>query len=100
MVYIRHYEGRARIVGRRLAGSRRERQPRRRAKSAALVVFVGTSFSVGVTEYILETALERHAVVYSIDPAGIEPDDRVRVIAAASEHALPAVADALAGRSE
>jgi len=63
-------------------------------------VFVGTSFSVGVTEYILETALERHAVVYSIDPAGIEPDDRVRVIAAASEHALPAVADALAGRSE
>jgi NAD-dependent deacetylase len=69
---------------------------RRSADLASLVVFVGTSFAVGVTEYVLQTALERNVAVYSLDPAGIEPDPRVRVIAAPAEQSLPGVAKALA----
>jgi len=67
----------------------------RATEAVSLVVFVGTSFAVGVTDFVLQTALDQGVPVYSIDPAGIEPDPRVRVIAAASEHALPALVTAL-----
>lgn len=38
--------------------------------TSALVIFIGTSLSVGVTQQIHEAALERSVPVFSIDPAG------------------------------
>jgi NAD-dependent deacetylase len=71
---------------------------RRGADTATLVIFVGTSFAVGITEYVLEAALERHAPVFSIDPGGLQPDPRVRVVRAASEEVLPAIVAALGAK--
>lgn len=41
------------------------------ADGADLILFVGTSFSVGVTELILRTGLEHGSRLFSIDPAGV-----------------------------
>ncbi len=38
------------------------------AAEAALVLFVGTSFSVGVTDLIVQAALQRSRPIFSIDP--------------------------------
>ncbi len=62
------------------------------AERAALVLFVGTSFSVGVTDLILSAAVERGAPVYSIDPSGLAVPG-VTTVAAPSETALPALVD-------
>jgi NAD-dependent deacetylase len=40
------------------------------AASATLVLFVGTSFSVGVTELVLTQARERSVPVFNVDPGG------------------------------
>lgn len=61
----------------------------RGAKLASAVVFVGTSFAVGVTDMILERALARGRPVFSIDPAGRSPHPKVGIIAAPAEQALP-----------
>lgn len=61
---------------------------------AGVVLFVGTSFSVGVTDNILSATLGR-APVWSIDPSGESPDRAVRVIAAKAEVVLPEVVAAL-----
>lgn len=42
------------------------------AKTAQLVVFVGTSLSVGVTQHIYESALARRVPTFSMDPAATE----------------------------
>jgi NAD-dependent protein deacetylase/lipoamidase len=65
------------------------------ARRATLVLFVGTSFSVGVTELVLEAARKTRARVYSIDPAGRAPDPSVHDVRAGAEVALPTVAAAL-----
>ncbi|MBL8623885.1 MAG: hypothetical protein JNK64_21440 [Myxococcales bacterium] len=70
----------------------------RAARDAALVIFVGTSFSVGVTDFVLTQAVRRARPVYSIDPGAVEPDPAVRVVAAPAEQALPALVAALAAR--
>jgi NAD-dependent deacetylase len=57
---------------------------------AEVVLFVGTSFSVGVTDNILSSCKWR-VPVWSIDPAGQAPDPRVRVLAGKAEEALPEV---------
>lgn len=68
----------------------------RAAKHAAVVIFVGTSFSVGVTDMILEGALARGAKVFSIDPAADRaPHRRVQAIAAPAEQVLPGLCAAL-----
>jgi NAD-dependent deacetylase len=68
----------------------------RAAKHAAVVIFVGTSFSVGVTDMILESALARGAVVFSIDPAADRaPHRRIKAIAAPAEQVLPGLCAAL-----
>lgn len=69
----------------------------RAAKHAHVVVFVGTSFSVGVTDMILESALARGAHVFSIDPAAVHalPHRRVQPITTPAELALPALVAAL-----
>lgn len=67
----------------------------RAAKQAELVVFVGTSFSVGVTEMILDRALARGAGLFSIDPVARMPHPRVEAITATAEDSLPALCRAL-----
>jgi NAD-dependent deacetylase len=64
------------------------------AASAKLVLFVGTSFAVGVTELVTTSARQRRAPIYSIDPAG-RPQPGVTLIAEPSEVALPALMVAL-----
>ncbi|MEM9069155.1 MAG: Sir2 family NAD-dependent protein deacetylase [Myxococcota bacterium] len=67
----------------------------RAAKKARAVLFAGTSFSVGVTAMVLETALRRGAEVLSVDPSGRSPHPRVRVIASPAEEAFPAMVQPL-----
>jgi len=67
----------------------------RAADRAAVVLFVGTSFSVGVTELVLDLGLARRIPIFSVDPAGIAPHPRVSPLAAPAEEALPALAAAL-----
>jgi len=59
------------------------------------VLFVGTSFSVGVTDLILRAALGRDVPVLSIDPAPALVPGLVSLQARAEE-LLPAVVQALA----
>jgi NAD-dependent deacetylase len=67
------------------------------AHRAALVLFVGTSFSVGVTALVLERALSRRLPTWSIDPGAIPPPHpRVRWLRAGSELLLPALVRDLA----
>lgn len=60
------------------------------ASSAALVIFAGTSFAVGITEIVLDAACGR-APVYSIDPTPRDAGRYVTEIAAAAEELLPAL---------
>ncbi|WP_163993539.1 SIR2 family NAD-dependent protein deacylase [Pyxidicoccus caerfyrddinensis] len=66
------------------------------AKRARLVVFIGTSFSVGVTERVSELGLKNGAQVISIDPSGVSPHPRIHVVAERAEVLLPRVVEALA----
>jgi NAD-dependent deacetylase len=63
----------------------------RHADSAELVVFVGTSFSVGVTDLVLDRALHRGARLFSIDPSGLAPHRRVTAIPEPAELLLPRI---------
>jgi NAD-dependent deacetylase len=60
-----------------------------------LALFVGTSFSVGITDLILNSALARRRPAFSIDPAGVAPHPAVRTITACSEQILPIIAERL-----
>ena len=71
----------------------------RRAKQAGVVIFVGTSFAVGVTEMILDRAVSRGALVFSIDPSGRKPRPAVKVVTERAEEALPGLVDAWASRT-
>jgi NAD-dependent deacetylase len=61
------------------------------AASAEAVLFVGTSFSVGVTDLVLHAALERGTPVVSIDPAASAPSSAVVSLRAPAEVILPAL---------
>ncbi len=70
------------------------------AAGAAVVLFVGTSFSVGITDLLVRTAWGSGAAAFAVDPA---PPPRatpgVRFVRAAAERLLPAVVESLgAGR--
>jgi len=60
------------------------------AATADAVLFIGTSFSVGVTDLILNAALERHRPVVSIDPACAAPSPEVIGLRSRAEEILPA----------
>lgn len=64
------------------------------AASSKLVLFVGTSFAVGVTELVTTAARQRRVPVFSIDPAG-RPQPGVTQIAEPSELVLPQLLAAL-----
>ena len=65
------------------------------AADSDAVLFVGTSFSVGVTDLILNAALERDVPVLSIDPALAAPMAPVVSLRVRAEEILPRVAEAL-----
>jgi NAD-dependent deacetylase len=59
---------------------------------AELVLFVGTSFSVGVTELVLQSSGYRGVPIYSIDPGAHEaPYSYVRLVREPAEVLLPAL---------
>ena len=64
----------------------------RMAQRARLVVFAGTSFSVGVTDLVLDCALATDAQIFSIDPAprGLHP--AVEMVIDTAETALSSLA--------
>jgi len=62
------------------------------------VLFVGTSFAVGVTDLFLRSAMARHLPVWSIDPAeDRSPHAGVRSLAAQGEVLLPELVARLTG---
>jgi NAD-dependent deacetylase len=62
------------------------------AEGAGVVLFAGTSFSVGITDLLLETAWSRGARVFALDPAPPpRPIPGVRFLAAGAETLLPRV---------
>ena len=65
------------------------------AKHADTILFAGTSFSVGVTDMIVDTGLRRGALMATIDPSGRAPHRRVAVIVRPAEEALPELVGAL-----
>jgi NAD-dependent deacetylase len=70
----------------------------RAAKRAEVVLFVGTSFAVGITGMILDLALDRDVTLISVDPVARAPHARIRPVAAPAELFLPAVMDRLRAR--
>jgi NAD-dependent deacetylase len=65
------------------------------ATSADAVLFVGTSFSVGVTDYILRAARDRGCPVLSVDPAAAAPSPAIVSLRARAEEILPAACEIL-----
>lgn len=66
------------------------------AERSDLVIFVGTSFSVGVTEMLVRNGWLTGATMFSIDPHASPPAGYpLRHIAEAAEELLPRVTDAL-----
>jgi NAD-dependent deacetylase len=66
------------------------------ADSAALLLFVGTSFSVGVTSLLLEAGLRHGAPMFSVDPEPLRLPATVplRHLRTPAETLLPAVVEA------
>jgi NAD-dependent deacetylase len=64
-------------------------------RDAQLVIFVGTSFSVGATALVLQGALLRDVPVFNVDPAPTIDLDGVHHVAARSEVALVELCRAL-----
>ncbi|HEX9941320.1 MAG TPA: Sir2 family NAD-dependent protein deacetylase [Thermoanaerobaculia bacterium] len=60
------------------------------AERMALVLFAGTSFSVGVTDFVLRAALGWRTPVISIDPAAAPPFPGITGLRAPAEEILPA----------
>jgi NAD-dependent deacetylase len=65
------------------------------AEDSDAVLFVGTSFSVGVTDLILSTAHERGRPVLSIDPSTTTVLPGIEMMCARAEELLPATCEAL-----
>lgn len=72
------------------------------AERAELVLFAGTSFSVGITDLIGRAAHHRQVPIYSIDPNPAPQAHAygVRTLAAPAEELLPAVVAELGGSAE
>lgn len=61
------------------------------AQRMEALLFVGTSFSVGVTEMFLQAALFSRVPVFSLDPSGFRPHHRLEALPAKAEELLPLV---------
>ena len=69
----------------------------RAAEAAALVLFAGTSFAVGVTDLLVRAAARRRLPCFSVDPVGARhtPWSGIETLAATAETLLPEVSRAL-----
>jgi NAD-dependent deacetylase len=66
------------------------------AAGADMLLFVGTSFAVGVTDLFLRSAIEHKLPAFAIDPgAGSSPHAQVELLAEPAENLLPAVCEQL-----
>ena len=66
------------------------------AARAGLTLFVGTSFSVGITDLLVSTAWRHGGVALAVDPAApAHPTPGVRFLTARAEEVLPEVVDRL-----
>ena len=65
------------------------------ATTADAVLFIGTSFSVGVTDLLVNAALERHRPIVSIDPTAAAPSPEVVALRSRAEELLPAACQLL-----
>ena len=65
----------------------------RSAAEAELMIFIGTSFSVGVTELLVSAAARRGVPRLSVDPGATQPPawTGIETLAVAAEDLLPAV---------
>jgi NAD-dependent deacetylase len=61
------------------------------AKAACFVLFVGTSFSVGVTSFLVKAARDRGCPMMAVDPGDIPPPTHVERVRARAEEVLPIV---------
>lgn len=68
---------------------------REAAASADLYLFVGTSFSVGVTELFLQNAATRRKPAWSIDPKPVPTWMPLEAVEARAEEALPRLVERL-----
>lgn len=66
--------------------------------TAQLVIFAGTSFSVGITAMAVEAATRYGIPAFNLDPSGEEPHPKVIVEQVKAEEAFPALAIALGAR--
>jgi NAD-dependent deacetylase len=67
------------------------------ARTADLMLFIGTSFSVGVTELFLQASMAQRIPAWSVDPSPMPSYYAVEVVRGKAEVVLPAVvADRLA----
>jgi NAD-dependent deacetylase len=64
-------------------------------EEARLVIFAGTSFSVGVTDLVLRSARRRNVPIFNIDPAPRVSGDGVTSLSAGAELVLVEVCKAL-----
>ena len=66
---------------------------------AGLMLFIGTSFSVGITDLLLRAAIPRKIPIFSIDPAGtrVPGFSSIQAVAAGAETVLPDTMAALGG---
>lgn len=69
------------------------------ARSADLILFIGTSFAVGVTDLVRAYGSERSVPMFSIDPSAHVPDTSVIPIVAKAEDLLPEIVATLDDRS-
>ena len=66
------------------------------ASAMHLLLFVGTSFAVGVTDMFVQQGLLGRVPIYSIDPGATKPSyPGIRVLADKAEELLPAVCERL-----
>jgi NAD-dependent protein deacetylase/lipoamidase len=66
------------------------------AERAAVVLFAGTSFSVGITDYLLGAAWRSGAAAFAVEPAAPpRPTPGVRFLRAPAEELLPATVSLL-----
>jgi NAD-dependent deacetylase len=63
------------------------------AETASLVLFVGTSFSVGVTDLVVNRGRERRRPMFSVDPSGAAPSDVSPIVEPAESSLVTLMAD-------
>lgn len=61
------------------------------ARTADLLLFIGTSFSVGVTELFLQSSMAKSTPAWSIDPAPVPSYYPVEVVRGRAEEVLPQI---------